>query len=231
MKNHIKTLSFIAILTLLSLQAIAQNSLRDQFRRENSKSEPSYPEGFEDSVKDFSQTWNTIIEGSDFYVILERPPKKIYPNSQRGEFQSGNRILGLWKSDQFVFKPKYGSNKKFSWNDEEYQCNGSRHIVPEAAGRLGDDGFAKLRSDFWGSLSRLYGGNPADIEVNFETLECYYRTDFGNGLESKVRQCWVRKYEFGDRLITNQYKITEGFTGLIRQIRDTSGLMKGCQIK
>lgn len=240
--NNFQKLTLLAVLGLIASNvSLAQDSLRDRFRDQNQPKATVYPEGFEESLADYQQTWETILSNSDLYIIFERLPNEKTTSALYSRMPAFTDLFTVFKSGDNIFAPLPGSRRQFSWKGAEYECSNLettdplRYVEPLALTNSSQDGFASFRSRFGGDSLYMSGLRPdIDFEVNFDNGECYFAREALFGLPPDIRQCTVRKYDRNDRQLYLWYErgsrasINNAYDNLIRDIQDVSSIQVKC---
>lgn len=226
--NNFQKLTLLAISVLIASNvSFAQDSLRDRFRDQNQPKATVYPEGFEESLADYQQTWETILSNSDPYIIFARVPEGVLG------MPVGTDRFAVFKSGDNIFAPLQHSGRQFSWKGAEYECNNLGfellyYIEPLALTNSNQDGFANFRSGFGINLAVSFLSE--DFEVNFDNGECYFSRESLFGLPPSVYQCTVRKYDRNDRQLSVwDININDRYASFISQIRDVSDIREACK--
>ena len=241
--NNFQKVTLLAVLGLIASNAsFAQGSLRDRFRDQNQPKATVYPEGFEESLADYQQTWETILSNSDLYIIFERLPNERMTGALYSFMPNGTDLFAVFKSGDNIFGPVAHGGREFSWKGAFYECNNlettksGRYFEPLALTNSNQDGFANFRSHFGSSdnLDMSSLSPDTDFEVNFDNGECYFASEGLFGLPPDVRQCTLRKYDANDRQLYLWYErgfgasINRAYEDLIRGIQDVSGIQEKC---
>ena len=229
--NHFQKLTLLAVLGLIASNvSLAQDSLRDRFRDQNQPKATVYPEGFEESLADYQQTWETILSNSDLYIIFDRVPEGLLG------MPFGTERFAVFKSGDNIFAPLEHLERRLIWKGAVYDCDNPgtdriRYIEPLALTNSNQDGFANFRSRFaYNELSLRYFSADIEFEVNFDSGECYYSRESFFGLPPEVKQCTVRKYDRDDQQLSNWSRnINYDYDQLLSGIRDVSDIREACK--
>ena len=236
--NNFQKVTLVAVLGLIASNAsFAQGSLLDRFIDQNQPKATVYPEGFEESLADYQQTWETILSNSDLYIIFERLPNERMTGALYSFMPNGTDLFAVFKSGDNIFGPVEHGGREFSWKGAFYECNNLettkslRYFEPLALTNSNQDGFANFRSRFGSYYLYMSSLSPdIDFEVNFDNGECYFAREALFGLPPDVRQCTVRKYDRNDRQLSVwDRNINYDYDLLLSGIRDVSGIREACK--
>ena len=235
--DNIQKLTLLAVLGLIASNfSFAQDSLRDRFRDQNQPRATVYPEGFEESLADYQQTWETILSNSDLYIIFSRLPNEKMTGALYSSMSASTELFAVFKSGDSIFAPLLRVDRQFSWKNAEYECSNFQgsdrltYVEPLALTNSSQDSFAQFSSRFeMNSLYLQLELTNIDFEINFESGECYFSREGLFGLPPEVKECTVRRYNRNDQQLSVWKRgINESYDSLLRAIKEISSSRGAC---